>query len=142
MKRFYKAVAVGPTDGGVAVLLDGRPVKTPARNTLVLPTEKLAAAIAAEWRGQGEEVTATSMPLLRLANSVTDGVTVTRGGVVAAVLRFAENDLLCYRAHQPPDLVARQRAGRDPWQDWARGRTGANMTVAAGQKQVDQPPGA
>src|SRR3569833_4722102 len=142
MKRFYKAVAVGPTDGGVAVLLDGRPVKTPARNTLVLPTEKLAAAIAAEWRGQGEEVTATSMPLLRLANSVTDGVTVNRGGVVDAVMRFAENDLLCCRAHQPPDLVARQSAGWDPWLDWARGPTGAHQTRAAGQGQKGQRPGA
>src|SRR3569833_1483344 len=142
MKRFYKAVAVGPTDGGFAVLLDGRPVKTPARNTLVLPTEKLAAAIAAEWRGQGEEVTATSMPLLRLANSVTDGVTVTRGGVVAAVLRFAENDLLCYRAHQPPDLVARQRAGWDPWLDWARGRQRGPKNQAAGRTPVEQQAGA
>jgi chaperone required for assembly of F1-ATPase len=138
MKRFYKEVAVGPMDGDFAVLLDGRTVKTPARNTLVLPTENLAAAIAAEWRGQGEEVIATSMPLLRLANSVIDGVMANREGVVDAVMRFADNDLLCYRAHQPPDLVARQSAGWDPWLDWARRRHGANMTLAAGFNHVDQ----
>jgi chaperone required for assembly of F1-ATPase len=138
MKRFYKEVAVAPADGGFAVLLDGRPVKTPARNTLILPTEKLAAAIAAEWRGQGDEVIATSMPLLRLANSVIDGVTINRDGVVDAVMRFADNDLLCYRAHQPPELVARQSAGWDPWLDWARRRHGANMTVAEGFNHVDQ----
>jgi len=142
MKRFYKEVAVAPADGGFAVLLDGRPVKTPARNTLVLPTEDLAAAIAAEWRGQGDEIIATSMPLLRLANSVIDGVTAKRDEVVDAVMRFAENDLLCYRAHQPPDLVARQSAGWDPWLDWARRRHGANMTVAAGFNHVDQTPDA
>ena len=42
MKRFYKEVAVAPRDGGFAVLLDGRPVKTPAQNGLVLPIEALA----------------------------------------------------------------------------------------------------
>ena len=142
MKRFYKEVSVAPVEGGFGVLLDGRPVKTPARNTLALPTEKLAAAIAAEWRGQGDEVIATSMPLLRLANSVIDGVTVKHDEVVDAVMRFAENDLLCYRAHQPPDLVARQSAGWDPWLDWARRRHDANMTLAVGLNHVDQTPDA
>jgi chaperone required for assembly of F1-ATPase len=142
VKRFYKEVSVAPVEGGFGVLLDGRPVKTPARNILALPTEKLAAAIAAEWRGQGDEVIATSMPLLRLANSVIDGVTVNRVGVVDAVMRFAENDLLCYRAHQPPDLVARQSAGWDPWLDWARRRHDANMTLAVGLNHVDQTPDA
>jgi chaperone required for assembly of F1-ATPase len=87
-------------------------------------------------------VIATSMPLLRLANSVIDGVTVNREGVVDAVMRFAENDLLCYRAHQPPDLVARQSAGWDPWLDWARRRHDANMTMAVGLNHVDQTPDA
>jgi len=105
-------------EGGFGVLLDGKSVKTPARNVLALPTEKLADAIAAEWRGQGDEVVATAMPLLRLANSVIDGVAANRDAVIAAVLRFGENDLLCYRAHQPPDLAARQREGWDPLLNW------------------------
>lgn len=142
MKRFYKEVSTGPADGGFAVLLDGRPVRTPAGNALVLPTETLAAAIAAEWREQGDEINATSMPLLRLANTVIDGVATRRAEVTDAVLRFAENDLLCYRAHQPPDLVARQSLGWDPWLDWARRRHGANMTLAVGLTHVDQTPDA
>ena len=142
MKRFYKDVAVAPVDGGFGVLLDARPVKTPGRNTLTLPTEKLAVAIAAEWRGQGDKIIATSMPLLRLANTVIDGVATRRADVTDAVMRFAENDLLCYRAHQPPDLVARQSVGWDPWLDWARRRHGANMTLAVGFNHVDQTPDA
>jgi chaperone required for assembly of F1-ATPase len=142
MKRFYKEVSFGPVEGGFGVLLDGRPVRTPGKNMLALPTENLAAAIAAEWCGQGEEVIATSMPLLRLANSVIDGVAAKRDEVVDAVMRFADNDLLCYRAHQPPDLVARQSAGWDPWLDWARRRHGANMTLAEGFNHVDQAPDA
>ena len=140
MKRFYKEVSVAPMDGGFAVLLDGRSVKTPARNILALPTEKLAAAIAAEWRAQGDEVIATSMPLLRLANTVMDGVIPNREGVIDAILRFGENDLTCYRAHQPPDLVARQREGWDPLLGWTRQTFGAGLRVADGITHVDQPP--
>jgi chaperone required for assembly of F1-ATPase len=138
MKRFYKQVSVAPAAGGFAVLLDGKPVKTPARNALALPTEQLAGAIAQEWRGQGEEVIATTMPLLRLANTVIDGVAANRADVVSAILRFGENDLLCYRAHQPPDLVARQKEGWDPLLDWVRQSHGVTMRVAEGLGHVDQ----
>jgi chaperone required for assembly of F1-ATPase len=139
MKRFYKAVSVAPRDGGFAVLLDGKPIKTPGGNGLVLPTEKLASAIAQEWREQAEKIVATTMPLLRLANTVIDGVTDNREEVIAAILRFGENDLLCYRAHQPPELAARQKAAWDPVLDWASQRHSANMRIAAGLTHVDQP---
>lgn len=138
MKRFYKQVSIAPVEGGFSVLLDGKSVKTPARNVLALPTEKLASAIAAEWQAQGEEVIATTMPLLRLTNSVIDGVATNREAVIDAVLRFGENDLLCYRAHQPPELTARQRAGWDPVLEWLRRRHGMQMTVAEGLTHVDQ----
>src|SRR5678816_1533127 len=140
MKRFYENSSVAAQDGGFAVLLNGRPVKTPRGNALLLPTEKLALAIAAEWRGQGEEIIPTSMPLLRLANTVIDGVAANRDEVIGAILRFGENDLICYRAHQPPELVARQKAGWDPLLDWAAEKHGANMRVAAGLTHLDQPP--
>ena len=142
MKRFYKAVSAAPAEGGFAVLLDGKPVKTPGRNMLVLPTENLAAAIVQEWQAQGEEIIATTMPLLRLANTVVDGVAVNPVGVIDAILRFGENDLLCYRAHQPPELAERQRAGWNPLLDWVRQRHGAHMRVAEGLTHVDQTPDA
>jgi chaperone required for assembly of F1-ATPase len=140
MKRFYKEVSVAPAEGGFGVLLDGKPVKTPARHALTLPTETLASAIAAEWREQGAEIVVTSMPLLRLANTVIDGVAANHEQVIAAILRFGENDLLCYRAHQPPDLVARQHAGWDPVLDWVSQRHGAQMRVSQGLNHVDHPP--
>jgi chaperone required for assembly of F1-ATPase len=142
MKRFYKTVSVAPLEGGFGVLLDGRPVRTPGKNLLALPTEELAASIADEWEGQGEKIIAVTMPLLRLANTVIDGVAVRRDEVIAAVLRFGENDLLCYRAHQPPELVKRQAEGWDPWLDWARRRHSVNMTVAEGTTHIDQTPDA
>jgi chaperone required for assembly of F1-ATPase len=138
MKRFYKDVTVGESEGGFHILLDGKPVKTPARNTLLLPTPALAQAIAAEWAGQGDEIVATAMPLLRLANTVIDGVAINRADVIDAILRFGENDLLCYRAQQPPELAQRQAHGWDPLLDWARQRLGARLTVAEGVGHVDQ----
>lgn len=140
MKRFYKQVSVAPVEGGFGIFLDGKSVKTPARNLLTVPAEKLANAIAAEWREQGEEVVVSSMPLLRLANTAIDGVRANREDVIAAILRFGENDLVCYRAHQPPELAARQRAGWDPLLDWVAQRHGARMRVAQGLNHVDQPP--
>ncbi|HWY66722.1 MAG TPA: ATP12 family protein [Rhizomicrobium sp.] len=139
MKRFYKDVSVKARDGGHAILLDGKPVRTPGGNALELPTEKLASAIAAEWRGQGDEIVPTTMPLLRLANTVIDGVAANRDEVIGAILRFGENDLICYRAHQPPDLVARQKAGWDPVLDWLAQRHGAKLLVSHGLNHVEQP---
>src|SRR5258708_5866813 len=132
MKRFYKDASVTAQEGGHAVLLDGKPVRTPGGKALILPTEKLASAVAAEWRGQGDEIVPTTMPLLRLANTVIDGVAANRDEVIGAILRFGENDLTCYRAHQPPDLVARQKAGWDPVLDWLAQRHGAKLAVSQG----------
>jgi len=140
MKRFYTEVAVTPMDGGFVILLDSRPVRTPAGKRLSLPRKKLADAIAEEWQAQGETVMAATMPLLRLANTVIDGVADHREAVIAAILRFGENDLLCYRAHQPPELAARQAAGWDPLLEWVAQKYGAKLRVAAGLTHVDQPP--
>ncbi|HJR56341.1 MAG TPA: ATP12 family protein [Rhizomicrobium sp.] len=139
MKRFYKEVSVGVAEDGFRILLDGRPVKTPAKNMLALPTRALAETIAAEWAGQGETVDPLSMPFLRLADTVIDGVVANRAEVIGAILRFGENDLLCYRAHQPPDLARLQREGWDPVLDWARRRYGVEFVVVEGFGHQDQP---
>jgi chaperone required for assembly of F1-ATPase len=138
MKRFYKEVSTAPAEGGFAVLLDGKPVKTPGRNGLTLPTSLLAEAVAQEWRAQGQDIHAATMPLLRLVNTVIDGVFTNRAEVIGAVLRFGENDLVCYRAHQPLELLARQRQGWDRWLDWVRQRHGVHLTVVEGLNPVDQ----
>src|SRR5690606_10818080 len=48
-KRFWKTVTVVPEGGSFAVRLDARPVKTPAKRPLLLPTRAMADAVAAEW---------------------------------------------------------------------------------------------
>jgi chaperone required for assembly of F1-ATPase len=141
MKRFYEQAAVAETGDGFAVALDGRTVRTPKGQALVLPSRALADAIAAEWNGQGEELDPAAMPMLRFANTVLDGIAPDPGAVAAAILRFGDNDLLCYRAGESA-LAERQRAAWDPLLGWARQRWSAHLRVTDGISPVEQSPDA
>lgn len=139
MKRFYEKAAAAPAAGGVAVLLDARPVKTPARAALEVPTDELAEAIAAEWNAQGETVDPRSMPLTGLANAAIDRVVPEQAAFAAGLARYSEGDLLCYRAEGPRPLVERQAAAWDPLLAWARRRYDVDFTVTAGIVHRPQP---
>lgn len=138
-KRFYKAAGVAPEDDGFVVQLDGRPVLTPAKNSLRLPTDKLARLIAAEWDAQREDINPLHMPLTRLANTAIDGVALDPQAVKEDILRFAGSDLLCYRADSPQALVNRQAERWDPVIDWAHLSLGARFVLAEGVVHVEQP---
>jgi chaperone required for assembly of F1-ATPase len=140
MKRFYKeASASAGRDGGYTVLLDGKAVKTPKRAMLSLPNLPLAEAIAEEWRGQGETLDPQTMPLTRLAFAAIDVVTPERARIAKQILKYVETDLLCYRAEDPPELVARQAHIWDPLLDWAAETYGARLKVGFGIRPVPQP---
>ena len=62
MRRAYVRVETRPLDSGWGVALDGRPMRTPGKNELMLPSGALAAAIAAEWDAQREEIHPATMP--------------------------------------------------------------------------------
>jgi chaperone required for assembly of F1-ATPase len=140
MKRFYKDAGTEQVAEGFRILLDGRPVRTPAQNFLILPTELLAKAIAGEWRIQGDEIEPQSMPMLRLANTAIDGIGPNREAVIAAILRFGEHELLCYRADFPAELAARQAAAWTPMLDWLEDRYSARLATGTGLTHVAQPP--
>jgi len=135
MRRFYKEVSV--TDD-FRVLLDGKPIKTPLRATLTLPTRALAEAIAGEWRRQGDKVQPTTMWLTKLANTAIDRVAGHEEAVIGGILAYA-NDLLCYRAEAPADLVARQNEGWNPLLGWVAERYGARLLIRAGIVHIAQP---
>jgi chaperone required for assembly of F1-ATPase len=140
MKRFYKTAGVHAAEGGFALALDGRPIKTPLKSPLVAPTERLAAAIATEWDSQGETVQPATMPLTRLANTVLDRVVHYHQAVATEVARYAETDLVCYRADWPADLVARQIEAWDPLVAWAQSRFDVALKVTAGVMPDPQSP--
>lgn len=139
MKRFYKEVSTAAGEGGLVILLDGRRVKTPRHVALALPTEQLAEAVADEWRGQGEEIDPHSMPLTKLANTAIDRVKGCEVLVIDQIIAYS-NDLLCYRAAAPADLVARQSAEWDPLLAWAAERFGACLAIQTGITHFQQPP--
>ncbi|WP_158807659.1 ATP12 family chaperone protein [Beijerinckia sp. L45] len=138
-KRFYTEVAVGPHERGHALLLDGKPVRTPAKDHLVLPTAELAERLAAEWRAQTELIDPATMPLTKLANSAIDGVAKTLDATAAEVAKFAETDLVCYRAGGPAPLVAAQSAMWDPILAFAHEALGARFLCVEGVMYVAQP---
>jgi len=140
VKRVYKKVAVRAAEGGFAVMLDGRPVRTPGRKMLVVPSRALAEAIAGEWRAQGDKVEPRSMPLTRLASTALDLVGQRRPAIVDEIAAYAMTDLVCYRADAPAELKARQHEVWQPLLDWAAARYGAALVVTAGVVPRPQPP--
>ncbi len=140
MKRFWTTATAAPADGGWTVLLDGRPVRTPARAPLIVPGEALAEAIAAEWAAQGETVNPRAMPLTGLANAAIDRVAADPASFVTRLAAYAGSDVIAYRADGPASLLAAQAAAWDSWIDWLARRYDAAITVTTGIVHVAQPP--
>jgi chaperone required for assembly of F1-ATPase len=136
MKRFWKDVTV---DAELGVRLDDRPVRTPGRVPLLLPTGMLAEAVADEWRSIAEDIDPRAMPLTGLANAAIDRIAPDAVSFAAGLAAYGESDLLCYRADGPPDLVARQAALWDPPLDWARDRYDVHFEIATGVMHRAQP---
>jgi chaperone required for assembly of F1-ATPase len=139
MKRFWKDVDAEQEGEGWAVRLDGRPLKTPARAALTVPTRPLADAIADEWRAVGETIDPRAMPLTGLANAAIDRVEPDRQAFANGLANYAEADLLCYRADGPPGLVERQEEAWDALLAWARRRYDVDFVTTAGLVHVAQP---
>ena len=138
MKRFWREARVVEREDGFAIALDDRPVRTPGKRTLVVPNRALADAIADEWRGQGDTVEPSEMPLTRYANSAADGVTLRRAEVIDEVARYGASDLICYRATDPPELVERQSVGWQPLVDWMASDFGIRLEIVSGVLPVAQ----
>jgi len=138
-RRFWTEARAEAVEGGHTVRLDGRPVKTPAKAPLVLPSRALAEAVAAEWDAQQEVVDPRRMPVTRSANAALDKVTPQFDEVADLIAAYGDSDLLCYRATDPAELVARQADAWDPWLSWAREHYGARLSATAGVIHVAQP---
>jgi chaperone required for assembly of F1-ATPase len=138
-KRFYREATSSAAAGGHRILLDGKALRSPAGAEMLLPAA-LAAAIAAEWDAQQDQIQPHSMPLMRLASTAIDRVALHREGVVDEIAGYAATDLVCYRAEHPPELVARQHAVWQPLVDWVRLRYDAPLLVTTGVLPRPQPP--
>lgn len=139
-KRFYETVSVEAMADGFAILLDGRAVKTPARQSLSLPTQAAADLVAAEWAAQGERIDAPNMPATRLVFVALDRVSQVMDETRAEIVKYASTDLLCFRAPEPAELVAAQSAAWDPLLGWAEETLDAHFAAAQGLMPIDQDP--
>ncbi|MGR3496332.1 ATP12 family chaperone protein [Citreimonas sp.] len=141
-RRFWQDAQTVPAEGGHTVTLDDKPVRTPAKAALIVPTQPLAEAIAVEWMAQGERIDPGSMPFTRMANSAIDKVVPQRAEVADMLAAYGDADLLCYRAEAPDALVARQQEQWDPMLDWAADALGARLQARSGVMHVPQSPDA
>ena len=139
-RRFWQRATPAEVAGGFTVLLDAKPVRTPAKAAFTLPTRALAEAICAEWEAQAERIRPETMPLTRAANSAIDKVGPQFAAVVEAVAAYGATDTLCYRAAAPEGLVLRQEEGWQPLLDWAAEALGAPLRTVRGVIPVAQPP--
>jgi len=140
VKRFWTDVSVGQETGGWSIALDGRPVRTPARASLVVPNKALAEAIAGEWRDVEGEIDPRAMPLTGLANAAIDRVAPDKDTFATGLARYAEADLACYRADNPKELVERQAESWNALLAWARRRFDVDFVTTSGVAHVEQPP--
>jgi len=140
VKRFWKTVEKVRLEDGWTIALDGKAVRTPARAPLIVPTEKLARAIAEEWSAVTGEIDPRAMPLTGLANAAIDRVAADRQTFAASLAHYAEADLACYRAEWPPELVERQSQTWDGLLAWARRRYDVDFATTSGLVHVPQPP--
>jgi len=137
-KRFYEEAGLIEEEGGHAVVLDGRPVRTPAGNKVIVSDAAVAAALTAEWQAQESTIDPATMPLSRLVNSALDGVAGEMAAVRGEIVSYAGNDLVLYRAETPEGLVARQQQAWDPIVAWAEARFGGRFILAQGVMHVAQ----
>ena len=139
MRRFWKEVSLEQSTSGHSVRLDGRPVKTPKRNDLALPTRRLADSVVTEWEAVETTIDPARMPMTGFANAAIDHIGADRGGFVTAIAAYGETDLLCYRAAADEPLAARQAEIWDRWLDWARARYDVSFVIVEGIMHQPQP---
>ena len=142
IKPLWEKGAVAKKPDGFAIELDGRPLRTPAKAPLVLPTRALAEMVAEEWRAQDGKPDPATMPATRTANAAIDKVTPQFDEVAKVIAAYGDSDLLCYRATAPAELVARQAEKWDPVLDWASETLGARLTPVSGVIHAPQDPAA
>ena len=138
MKRFYKEAKVTAAGDEFGVQLDGKPLLTPGKRALRVPSRALAEAIAAEWQGQGVTVKPLELPLTRLVSTALDRVEPRSADVIGEIAKYATTDLLCYRADEPRELIERQAQIWQPLLDWTEARFAAPLTVTQGVFPVAQ----
>lgn len=142
MKRFWTETSIETAHAGFTLLLDGKPMRLPGGENLLIDRRALADAIAAEWQlGElGQEVQPKDLPLTQLAATATLRIAPNPADTATAIAAYGQSDLLCYRVAEPETLAQRQQAEWQPWLDWAVQRYDALLTTTTSLGFVAQNP--
>jgi ATP synthase mitochondrial F1 complex assembly factor 2 len=92
-----------------AVTLDGKIVKTPLGQTLAVPSENLAWAIAAEWDSQENYLRPAQMPLMTLVCTALDQTTASPDTFRSNCLKYLSTDTTCYWADPEEDRILHRK---------------------------------
>ncbi|MCB8875502.1 ATP12 family chaperone protein [Acidisoma silvae] len=142
MKRFWTETSITAEPGGFTLLLDGKPMRLPGGETLLIDQPALAEAIAAEWQATapGQDVQPKNMPLTQLAATALLRIAANPTDTATAIAAYGQSDLLCYRVADPAPLAQRQQAEWQPWLDWAVQRHDALLATTTSVGFVAQSP--
>lgn len=138
-RKFYKTVSVTPEDGGFAVKLDDRSVRSPKGARLLAPTRALAELVAEEWDAQTDVIELAGMHATRLTFTAMEAVSAARSATADQVAQYAGSDLVCYYATDPAGLVARQEAHWGPVTSRAEQELALMLVRTAGIVHQTQP---
>ena len=137
-KVFWSEVSVAETGNNFTILLDGKPVKTPQKSDLEVPTRAFADAMANEWRALDNKIDPEKLPLTKLANASIDKIPDQLDGIISMLAEYATTDLLCYRAEKPEDLMKRQEEAWQPLLDWFENNHGIKLVTSCGVMPIAQ----
>jgi len=129
---------VAAEEGGFAVQRNGRYLMTPAGTPFLMPFEKMAQEIAAEWRAQGEKIIPDTMPMTQLFATAVDIVGKDRAKTLGGLLAYTGSELLCHRAEGPESLTTKQHEQWQPLLDWCGERYGVCFAVGCGVMPIAQ----
>jgi len=141
MRKFYNSVTYSQInqENIFGLFLDGKPLKTPANNLVLLPTLNLAKIIAEEWKSQNENILPETMPLTQVVYTAIDQVSCNRKHYENEVLRYAKTDTICYRVDQPIELAKMQEDMWSPLLLWSEKQFGIILSTTTNAMAIEQP---
>ena len=138
-RRFYSSVTAEKRNTGWCILLDGRPLLTPQKQLISLPSKLLAFEIVKEWDAQRDVIDPAAMPITCLVNTGIDMLIVKATEVRDEIVRFADCDLLCYRVEHPQGLVERQNTAWNGALAWLSRSYSVHLQIVNGVMPFSQP---
>ena len=124
-KRFYKVVDIVEISKDnkklYGITLDGKSLKTPARNQLLFENQALAICIANEWDSQTNKklgIQPQTMPFMSIASTAIDNLAFDPLPAQTTCLSFLPTDSLLFWTAEDKYLLTKQKDEFDPIIKW------------------------